>query len=738
MKLLKKYLAHFSFKRKKDQGLGVISGVFIPNILQMVGVILFMRLSWILGHIGIWQMGAIITLASSLLLVTSFSITSIVTNMKIGGGGTYYIISRALGIEFGSAIGILLCVSQITSIALCSSGFALSLYGFLPQVPLKVLEFGTLVFLLLISYFSTNAAVKAQLVIFFIIGVSVGSVFLGSGQYIPDSIQPIASQPSLSFWLAFAMFFPATTGIEAGMSLSGDLKNPSRALPVGTIASVITAYFLYLSLAIFFSKNVSPEILRSHPVIIQYISKYGFLVILGIWGATLSSALGGILGAPRILQTVATDKVLPKFLSKGYGPTNQPRAATLIVFILATFLTLFTNINQLIPMLTMACLISYGLQNFLAFFEELVQNPSWRPSFRTPWVVSLAGSIGCFIAMLMINPGFSFLVTGIVILICTWSSRRKVKGNWDDLRYSLFSFLAHKAIEKLNSLGTNPKSWRPHILAVLNPEIPQDDFINFANDINQKRGFLTFCSSTSTSESSKSSLKDVEKVLKTRLNQQQGFFHPYSFNDPIYELHHIVKNYGLGPLKPNTILLSYNQISLQNSEIGKLLLETYHHNKNTIILKPLISRKEKKSIKQINLWWGGKEKGNFELSLALSRIMQTGIGWRKSKISLKVIVKDEKEKEIVFQKFLKYKEKIRINNLDFSPIIDPEGRFYLNLLKYSQDADITYLGMRRPTSLESSVEYSNYCRNIFEKTKEVNNIAFILTGEQMKFEKIFA
>jgi len=486
MKNIKKFLSLVAFKRNKETGLGVITGVFLPNILQMVGVILFMRLSWILGHVGIWKMGAIITLSSTLLLITSLSITSIVTNMKIGGGGTYYIISRSLGIEFGSAIGILLCISQITSIALCSSGFAFSVHEFLPQIPLKILEFGTIFFLLLLSYFSTNAAIKAQMLIFLILVVSVGSVFLGGGHYIPDTIQPIASKPSLSFWLGFAMFFPATTGIEAGMSLSGDLRKPSSSLPLGTIASVIVAYFLYLSMAMFFSRHVSPELLRSNPLIIQYLSKYGLLVIFGIWGATLSSALGGIIGAPRILQTLAGDKVLPKFLANGYGLTNQPRAATLIVFVLATFLTLFTDINHLIPILTMACLISYSLQNFLAFFQELVQNPSWRPSFKTPWLISLIGTIGCFIAMLMINPGFSFLVMGIVILISIWSTRKKVRGNWDDLRHSLFSFLAHKSMKKLNSLGTNPKSWRPHILAVLNPKISQDDFINFANNINQK------------------------------------------------------------------------------------------------------------------------------------------------------------------------------------------------------------------------------------------------------------
>ncbi len=739
MNMLKKILKRFSFTTNKKPGLGVIKGVFLPNILQMVGVILFMRLSWILGNVGIWQMAIIITLSSAILLITSFSITSIVTNMKIGGGGTYYIISRSLGIEFGSAIGILLCISQITSIALCSSGFALSFHEIFPQIPLKILEVGTLLSLGLISYFSTNTAIKAQLIIFLILVVSVISVFMGGGHLLPDTIQPIASKPSLTFWMGFAMFFPATTGIEAGMSFSGDLKNPTRSLPIGTIASVIVAYLLYLNIAFFCSRHASLELLRTYPLIIQHLSKYGFLVILGIWGATLSSALGGILGAPRILQAIASDKVLPKFLAKGYGPTNQPRMATLIIFCLAITLTLFTNINQLIPILTMACLISYGLQNFLAFFEELIQNPSWRPSFRTPWLISLIGGIGCTMAMLMINPGFSFIVIVAVILICIWSSRKKVKGNWDDLRYSLFSFLAHKAISTLNILKTNPKSWRPHILAILNPS-PQDGFINFANDINQKKGFLTYYTSeekTNISISKKHPLKEIEKSLN--LLPTYGFVHHYTYNDLHLELPHILQNYGLGPLKPNTILLSYNHLLSKNEEIGNLLLKTFHKNKNTIILKPLtnINSEKKNQIKQINLWWGGKEKGNFELSLALSRIMQTGQEWKKSKICIKIIVKDEKEKELIFKQFIKYKEQIRIKNLFFTPIIDPENRFFLNLLKFSQDADLTYLGMRKPEVEESALEYCNYCNTLFEKTKEINNIAYILTGEEMNFQKIF-
>ena len=252
------------FQSSASGKFGTIKGVLIPNILQMIGVILFMRLGWILGSVGLLKMSVIITLSACLLFATGFSLTAIVSNMKMRAGGSY-IISRSLGIQFGSAIGILLLISQLCSIALCVTGFSLSFYEFFPHVPMEILKAGTLITLVCVSYFSTDFALKTQLFIFLCLGVAITSIFLGSGGA-PETLVPVSNDPrTITFWMGFALFFPAMTGIENGMSMSGDLRNPSRSLPLGTLGAIGIVYSIYMAIMLFLSFHVSSELLQSYP-----------------------------------------------------------------------------------------------------------------------------------------------------------------------------------------------------------------------------------------------------------------------------------------------------------------------------------------------------------------------------------------------------------------------------------------------------------------------------------------
>ena len=728
---------------KNEAKIGTIKGVFLPSLLQMIGVILFMRLGWILGHVGLLKMFFIVTMSSLLLFITSLSMTSIVSNMKIGIGGSYYIISRFLGVAFGSAIGILLFIGQHASIALCVSGFVLSLQGLIPSISPALLKIFTISTLAFISYLSTNLALKTQVLIFIILLISLVSVFLGHGSNIPASMQPSELVSSLPFWMAFAMFFPATTGIDAGLAMSGDLKKPSRSLPIGTLGAVLFAYFLYISITLFLSGNVSPAMLRSHPFIIFHLSKISSFVTLGVWGATLSSALGALLSAPRIMQSIAKDGTLPKFLSRGYGPTNQPRIATLTVFILSLILTLFTSIDQIIPIMTMICLVTYGLINFVAFFEEFIHNPSWRPTFRIHWLISLIGSIGCFMAMFMINPGATFLVTILTILLCLWTSKRQVKGNWEDIRYSLFSYLVHKGTSKLNSLKTNAKSWRPHILTVFDPAYIQKSLVLFSHSLNREKGFLTF-GFCPTQESALKNLKKLKLSFQKNIEQYKvpSYIHINPAAQFLTGVSQLVKNYGFGPLKPNTIVLSLTPEHYKKEHFGKLLFEIHNYRKNLILLKDdaelftLANNAEKH--KQINLWWRGKYRGNFELCLALAHIMKNAKAFSAAQICIKTVVKNEEEEKQIVHFFEKYTKKLRMKNLIFTPIIDQTEKFFPSLLESAEEGTLTFLGLRKQREDESLKEYQAYYLNMFEKTKSLKNIAFVIAGEKIKFEKIFS
>lgn len=709
--------------------LGTFFGVVVPDLLQMAGVVVFFRLGWIVGHIGIVSMSLIITLASSLLIITSLSLSSIISNMKVGSGGAYFIFSRVLGIEFGSAIGILLCMMQITGIALCISGLALSVQEFFPEFSLPLIEIVALTTLTGISFLSTQFAIRTQFFIFITLLIGLGSIFLGSGAEIP-SLEGNAALPAMSFWLAFAMFFPATTGIEAGMSLSGDLKNPGKSLPIGTLLSVVCASILYFSLAFFLHKTVSPETLKFHPTILFHVAKIKILVFAGVWGALLSSALSNILGAPRVIQAIARDGILSQRLAKGHPKTGEPRTATLVVFASTLFLALATDLNHLLPVLTMICLASYALINFVAFFEGFLRNPSWRPNFEIPWPLALLGCLGCFLAMFMINAGAAFIVIALAIGLCLWTSSRKIHGNWDDIRHSLFSFLIHRGTSKLQELRPNPKSWRPNLLTLFPSSGIEKNWILFSHALDHGKGFLTFAASSSEGKVGGLTQKVLEQM------HIPAYVHINFCEDTLESQEQIIKNYGFGPLRPNTILVPLSGFSLQN--VYSLLRHNSEFGKNIVLLKddPFNTRlyaENSTTPKQINLWWRGENQKNFELCLALSYTLQASTLWSRAKICIKSIVKDEKMKTKLLNVFQRYQEKLRIRNLIFMPIVDPGESFFANLKEHSKDADFTFLGLKMP----EEDHYESYLSTLLDETKELKNFALVLAGEQLNFEKIF-
>lgn len=725
-----------AFLEKSDGKLGAIRGVFIPNVLQMIGVILFMRLGYICGHVGITSTLTAISLASTILILTSFSMASIVSNMKVGSGGAYYILSRLLGVEFGSAVGILLCISQHASIALCVTGFSLSIHQFFPDSSLLLIEAISLTVLIGISYISTNLAVKAQGLIFCALAIAIGSIFFSSSETIdPKLFEVEFPLAALSFWAAFSMFFPAVTGIEAGMSMSGDLKNPNRALPIATLASVITAFVLYSSLAIFLNSHVSSEMLRAHPFMVYHMSKFKYLIMIGVWGATLSSALGSVLGAPRVLQALAKDRVIPKFLAKGDGETNQPRRATLFVFFTAMCLTLATDINQIIPIMTMICLTSYSLLNFVAFFESFIRNPSWRPGIFIHWIIPLIGMVGCITAMFLINFAASLIVICMATLLCIITSRRNIEGGFEDIRYGLFSYLVHKGAAKLGKMTPNAKSWRPSILALIDLDNYCKSKLLFSNSLDQGKGFLTFAMASASRDTDEKHEAFRKAVSELKI---PAFFHLNRSEPTAENLVQQVKSYGFGPLVPNSILI---QLDANREFLYQSLIDAHQIQKNFILFKSAPDSSSLFTVpspKRIHLWWKGGNQNNFELCLALSYSLSFNPTWSQSEIVIRSLLDDPLELEKLTHLFTKYKEKMRIKTLAFEPILrEPGCSFGSVLQEVTHEADFTFLGLRFQGKEESVEQYHAYLDRFFEMIQCAPNCALVLAGEKLSFKRIF-
>ena len=307
-----------------------------------------------------------------------------------------------------------------------------------------------------------------------------------------ENAQKIIDPDSLvGFWAVFAVFFPAVTGILTGVSMSGDLKNPSYSIPWGTLAAVVTGYVVYMAIPVLFYSKVSQFSLINDPLIMTKISLVKPAIYLGIWGATLSSALGSLLGAPRILQALSKDKVVPAFIGKSNGDSDNPKAATVVTFVVALSGILLGDLNIIAPVLSMFFLTSYGVLNLSAAFEELISNPSWRPKFNVPWYISAFGAFTCFAAMFMIDPGATFIALFLTAAIYFLMRKRKIRRHWDDMTRGIYLWLARTSITALERIAPNPKSWRPILFVFSGAPTSRWYLIQLADDITHGKGFLT-------------------------------------------------------------------------------------------------------------------------------------------------------------------------------------------------------------------------------------------------------
>lgn len=294
---------------------GTFAGVFTPSVLTILGVIMYMRLGWVVGNAGLIGAIVIIVIAHVIAVTTGLSVSSVATDKKIGAGGIYYVLSRSMGIPIGGSIGIALFVGTAFSIALYLIGFAESFNAYLGLGTtindLRLTGTIALFALTVLALISTSVALKTQFIILAAIVISLISIFFGSTEFAPTTVNLFSDENAIPLEVVFAVFFPAVTGFTAGIAMSGDLEDSKRSIPRGTLFAIGVGLIVYIVLAVFMAYTIDSETLKTDYNILMKIALFAPAVVAGIWGATLSSALGGILGGPRILQAMSIDKVTP-------------------------------------------------------------------------------------------------------------------------------------------------------------------------------------------------------------------------------------------------------------------------------------------------------------------------------------------------------------------------------------------------------------------------------------------
>ncbi len=727
---------------------GTFQGVFTPSILTILGVIMFLRFGWVLGNVGLGLTLLIVTISTAITLLTGLSLSATATNMKIGGGGAYYLISRSLGLEVGTAIGLPLFFAQALGIAFYISGFSealsavVDLSGWLEYIPFAITETRmiaviTLAALTLLALISADIALKTQLLILMAIGASLVSFFSGSAPAAGEIITADTVIPAkLGFWVVFAVFFPAVTGIEAGISMSGDLKDPAKSLPRGTLAAVLTGYAVYMAIPVFLAWIIRDDrVLRVQPLIMIDIARWGELILLGLFAATLSSALGAILGAPRTLQAIAKDKVLPPFLAKGYGKNNDPVPATLFSFLVALVAILLGDLNKIAPILSMFFLTSYGLINLSAGLEGLIESPTWRPKFKFPWWGSLLGAAACLLTMLMIDLGATLTALLVAGGLYTMMKRRQLKAHWGDMRYGILMLMVRHAIRRLIRRPADERNWRPNILVFSGSPQSRWHLIELSHALARGPSYLTLATIMPTESWSAERVQSLKTSIHDYLRKRdvEAMIKVFPSSDVLKGAEALIQAYGFGPLEPNTILIGESQDEEKVPAFTRLIRLTHRMERNLIIVREGKSPAKEPEAPQIDLWWRGGQ-ANIGLMITLAYQLRRSGAWQSGKIVLKRMIQDESERADIDTFLGDFLENQR---LDMAyEVIHAGGKMPFDLMRESSaEASMVLIGLRHPEPDEPEEAYVSYYRRIVASTHGMP-VVMVLSAEKMDFSEI--
>ena len=754
-------------EKKQGYGFGTFKGVFTPSILTILGVVMYLRFGWVLGNVGPFWTVVIVTLATSVTFFTALSLSALATNMKVGGGGAYFIISRSLGLETGAAIGVPLFFAQAFGISFYMAGFAESLVkyitkqapglmNYIPSIasPEIVIGVAFLFVLAIIAYLSADLALKTQFIILALIIGSLLAFFAGDTP--KGVVDPGAAAEGLNFfkssktipdnfWYVFSIFFPAVTGIEAGLSMSGDLKDPAKSLPRGTLAAIGVSYVIYIAIPLFigavipYATAAGHDILVNNSLIMMHISKWGMIVILAVWGASISSAMGAMLGAPRTLQALAKDSIIPRFIGRGFGESNNPRIATAITFILALGGIILGDLNKIAPILSMFFLTSYCVLNISSAFEGLIGSPSWRPAFRVHWSLSLTGALICIFVMIQINITATIAALIIASTIYYLVKRRRLMARWGDARYGILMLAAQNIVYRLAHKKADEKTWRPNILALSGPPQSNLCMLELANDISQQGGFLTVGTViTDTDIQQPGRTESIGDTIRSFLMKKDipALVKVVYAKTRFEGAANLLQNYGFGPLVPNTILLGESGDKSKFSSYPEFIKLVADSQRNIAIVKEAepgiwISREKRR----IDLWWGGRTNSG-ALMIALAYLMRKDNEWSKAKLVLKTIVSKEEEKESAKIKIDNFIERSRLD-AESSVIQKLNGTVFETIRESSKDADLVFLGIRAPGKDETIEEYKEYYSNLEEETKSMPLLIRTLAAEDVEFQRIF-
>ncbi|XP_016941016.1 solute carrier family 12 member 6 isoform X2 [Drosophila suzukii] len=662
--------------------MGTLIGVFLPCIQNIFGVILFIRLTWVVGTAGAVCGFLIVLTCCCVTMLTAISMSAIATNGVVPAGGSYFMISRSLGPEFGGAVGMLFYTGTTLAAAMYIVGaveivltymapwasifgdftkdadamfnnfrvygtLLLIFMGLIVFVGVKfVNKFATLALACVIlsiiavyvgifdnihgneklymcvlgkrllkdiplenctkedsfmrdiycpdgkceEYFLANNVTKVKGIKGLASGVFYDNIwpsFLENGQFISygknavdientsgQSYNQIMADITTSFTLLIGIFFPSVTGIMAGSNRSGDLADAQKSIPIGTICAILTTSTVYLSSVMFFAGTVDNLLLRDKfgqsiggkLVVANIAWPNQWVILIGSFLSTLGAGLQSLTGAPRLLQAIARDEIIP-FLAPFAKSSSrgEPTRALLLTIVICQCGILLGNVDLLAPLLSMFFLMCYGFVNLACAVQTLLRTPNWRPRFKFyHWSLSLIGLTLCISVMIMTSWYFALIAMGMAIIIYKYIEYRGAEKEWGDGIRGMALTAARYSLLRLEEGPPHTKNWRPQILVLskLNDNLlpKYRKIFSFATQLKAGKG-LTICVSVIKGDHTKITNKavDAKSTLRKYMTDEKvkGFCDVLVSQQIGEGLSSVIQTIGLGGMKPNTVIIGW-------------------------------------------------------------------------------------------------------------------------------------------------------------------------------------
>lgn len=775
--------------------------VFFTAIATILGAIMFLRFGFAVGNVSLVGTIAIILIGHAVTIPTAMAIGEIATNQKVEGGGEYYIISRSFGLVIGSSIGIALYLSQAISVAFYIIAFSeafTSLFEWLNsnfELPAWVswlLERKQTVsvpalFILTVIVLTRGAdlGVKTLYIVVTTLILSLVAFFIGETDYarthevdpfahVDNYERPAATSPGatlfdnlrpreqretpewrpgeenrrsdrgespVGFFTVFAIIFPAFTGMTAGVGLSGDLRNPGKSIPLGTLAATLTGMVVYFFIAYKLAASASPaQLADTSRLVMADIAFQGWWIIpLGLAAATISSALGSIMVAPRTLQAIARDHVLPSsrinyWLSRGRGTADEPYNATLITILIAFFFIMLGGLDAVAEIISMFFMVTYGTLCLISFLQHFAADPSYRPTFRSRWYISLFGALGCFGLMFFMNAGYALLALLMMVLfynLITYYNPDK-KNLALIFQGVIFQFSRQLQVFLQKAEKEQSGSWRPSAVCISEHTFDRLAAFDLLRWISQRYGFGTYIHKIDgyLSRSSNQEAKEIKDRLIKMAEVSDSNTYIDTLVSPSYTsaIAQVIQLPGISGSENNLLLLEFSKHRPDNlNDIADNFKLIKSVDFDILILG---SCERGYGLKQsIHIWITSKDYVNANLMILIGYIILGHRDWKHGHIKIFAVFPEEDiehERARLFTLIEAGQLPISAHNIEViqqKPEVDT--RQIIN--RKSKDADLIVVGIR-----DESLRHNGAA--VFSGFEELGNTLFVNAVEQKQIK----